>query len=56
MKLDKKNEIINLINLAIKEDKINDDVTSKLSIPKTQKIKMEDTKKVALKKLVINAF
>lgn len=40
MKLDKKNEIINLINLAIKEDKINDDVTSKLSIPKTQKCKM----------------
>ncbi len=40
MKLNKKNEIINLINLAIKEDKINDDVTSKLSIPKTQKCKM----------------
>lgn len=40
MKLDKKIEIINLINLAIKEDKINDDVTSKLSIPKTQKCKM----------------
>ena len=40
MKLDKKNEIINLINLALKEDKINNDVTSKLSIPKTQKCKM----------------
>ena len=40
MKLDKKNEIINLINLAIKEDKINDDITSKLSIPETQKCKM----------------
>ena len=39
MKLDKKNEIINLINLAIKEDKINDDITSKLSISKTQKCK-----------------
>jgi len=40
VKLDKKNEIINLINLALKEDKINNDVTSKLSIPKTQKCKM----------------
>ena len=40
MKLDKKNEIINLINLALKEDKIKNDVTSKLSIPKTQKCKM----------------
>lgn len=40
MKSDKKNQIINLINLAIKEDKINEDITSKLSVSKNQKCKM----------------
>ena len=40
MKSDKKNQIINLINLAINEDKVSQDVTSKLSISKKFKCKM----------------
>ena len=40
MKIDKKNEIINLINLAINEDKVNQDITSKLSVSKKLKCKM----------------
>ena len=40
MKSDKKNQIINLINLAINEDKVNQDITSKLSISKKLKCKM----------------
>ena len=40
MKSDIKNQIINLINLAINEDKINHDITSKLSIPKNLTCKM----------------
>ena len=40
MKSDKKNQIINLINLAIKEDKINQDITSKISVSKNLKCKM----------------
>ena len=40
MKSDKKNQIINLINLAINEDKVNQDITSKLSISKKIKCRM----------------
>ncbi len=40
MKSDKKNQIINLINLVINEDKINQDITSILSISKKLKCKM----------------
>ena len=40
MKSDKKKQIINLINLAINEDKVNQDITSKLSISKKLKCKM----------------
>ena len=40
MKSDKKNQIINLINLAINEDKVNQDITSKLSISKKLKCRM----------------
>ena len=40
MKSDKKNQIINLINLAINEDKVSQDITSKLSISKKLKCRM----------------
>ena len=40
MKSDKKNQIINLINLATKEDKIHQDITSKISVSKNLKCKM----------------
>ena len=40
MKSDKKNQLINLINLAINEDKVNQDITSKLSISKKIKCRM----------------
>ena len=40
MKSDKKNQIINLINLAIIEDKVSQDITSKLSISKKLKCRM----------------
>ena len=40
MKSDKKNQIINLINLAVKEDKIHQDITSKISVSKNLKCKM----------------
>tara|TARA_B100000963_G_scaffold333525_1_gene325926 strand:- start:43 stop:879 length:837 start_codon:yes stop_codon:yes gene_type:complete len=40
VKSDKKNQIINLINLATKEDKIHQDITSKISVSKNLKCKM----------------
>ncbi len=40
MKSGKKNQIINLINLAINEDKVSQDITSKLSISKKLKCRM----------------
>ena len=40
MKSDKKNQIINLINLAINEDEVNQDITTKLSISKKLKCRM----------------